>query len=248
MNGKRLNIQTIQDTTKQFYSHYCGIDISELEQGIYFICSSERDAELKGFGRKYTLFIFVKDGLCIVSYSPKHAAFIDTLKKCRIKEIIEKVNHLYKLKNSQLMMFQHEIVTQYGDARILRDTDYSLFETFFRATNPTAKPDGWLYEYFIEKTFKEYMVGYIKNNRLVSVCDAPDMPYMEGKIQHTGIVTLEDERKKGYAKCVTALAAHHLIENGVCPQWECAMDNRASIRLAESIGYKKYGAAYFLEE
>lgn len=248
MDCRRLNIQTIQDTTKQFYSHYCGIDISELERGIHFVCSSERDVELKGFGRKYTLFIFVKDDLCVVSYSPAHAAFIGTLKKCGTEEIIEKTNHLYKLKNKQLMMFQHEIVTRYGDARVLRDTDYPLFETFFRAANPAANPDGWLYEYFIGKTSKGYMAGYMKNGRLVSVCDAPDMPYMEGKIQHTGIVTLEDERKKGYAKCVTALAAHNLIENGVCPQWECAGDNISSIRLAESIGYKKYGTAYILEE
>lgn len=71
MNCKRLNIQTIQDTTKQFYSHFCGVDISKLKQGIHFICSSERDVELKGFGRKYTLFIFDKDDLCVVSYSPK---------------------------------------------------------------------------------------------------------------------------------------------------------------------------------
>ena len=56
------------------------------------------------------------------------------------------------------------------------------------------------------------------------------------------------ERKKGYAKCVTALAAHHLMENGICPQWECNGNNIASIKLAEAIGYRKYGTAYILEE
>ena len=39
-----------------------------------------------------------------------------------------------------------------------------------------------------------------------------------------------------------------LIENGVCPQWECRAENTASIALAESIGYEKYGVAYILEE
>lgn len=248
MDRKRLDTQTVQNITEQFYSCFCGIDISELKQGIYFICSPGRDAKLKGFGRKYTLFIFVKDDLCVVSYSPKHAAFIETLKGCGIHEIVERVNHMYKIKNMQLMIFHDETVTQYGDARILRDTDYPLYETFFCAANHTASPGGWLYEYFAEKTAKEYMVGYIKNGRLVSVCDAPDMPYMEDKIQHTGIETLEEERKKGYAKCVTALAAHHLMENGICPQWECNGNNIASIKLAESIGYRKYGTAYIVEE
>lgn len=248
MNDRRLNIQTIQDTTKQFYSNFCGIDISELKHGTYFICSPERDLQLSGLGCKYTIFIFIKDDLCVVSYSPKYDAFIDKLKKCSVREIISEANQKFKLKNMQLMIFNKEIVTQYGDAKILEDTDYPLYEAFFRATKPAANPDGWLYDYFIEKAAKEYFVGYIKNDRLVSVCDAPDMPYMDNKIQHTGIITLKEERKKGYAKCTAALAAHNLIKNGVCPQWECNMNNIASIKLAKSIGYKEYGVAYILEE
>lgn len=248
MSNNRLNIHTIQKITKQFYSNFCGTDISKLKHGTYFICSSDRDIELIGFGRKYTLFIFVKDGLCVVSYSPKHSNFIDALKECSISEIIVKSNQKFNLKNMQLMIFNNEIVTQYEEAKILRESDYPLYETFFRATKPTADPNGWLYEYFIERTAKEYFVGYIKSGKLVSVCDAPYMPYMEGKIQHTGIETLETERRKGYAKCVTALATHNLIENGVCPQWECSINNIASIKLAESIGYKKYGVAYIFEE
>lgn len=248
MKSSRLNINTIQSITKQFYSNFCGIDISELTQGIYFICSSERDTKLKGFGKMFTLFAFVKDDLCVVSYSPKHSAFIKTLKKCCINEITVKLSQTFNLKNMQLMIFNDEVVTQYGDAVILRDSDYPLYETFFRETKPKANPDGWLHEYFIEKTAKEYLVGYVKSGKLASVCDAPDMPYMEGRIQHTGIETLETERRKGYAKCVTALATHNLIENGICPQWECCINNIASIKLAESIGYKKYAVAYILEE
>lgn len=116
------------------------------------------------------------------------------------------------------MIFHEEVVKQYGDAKILSVTDYPLYEAFFRTATSNANPDGWLYDYFIEKAAKEYFVRYISNDKLVSVCDAPDMPSMEDKIQHTGISTLNEERRKGYAKCTVALATHHLIENGVCPQ------------------------------
>ena len=44
-----------------------------------------------------------------------------------------------------------------------------------------------------------HFTGYFVNGKIVSVCDAPDMPYMEDKIQHTGICTLEEERREGYA-------------------------------------------------
>lgn len=246
--AERLTLHAIQDTTKKFYSQFCGTKISELQQGIYFVCSEERDALLKGFGCKYTIYIFVKDNLCIVSYSPKHKQFIEQIKQCNTNEIIKAVNQKYQLKKMQLMIFHEEVVKQYGAARILKDIDYPLYEAFFRAANPGADPTGWLYEYFMEKVSKECFVGYPLYGKLVSVCDAPDMPYMEDKVQHTGISTLIEERRNGYARCTAALAANHLIENGICPQWECVADNRASIELAMSIGYKKYGIAYILEE
>ena len=245
---KKLTLEAVGNISNQFYSHFCGDNISEAEQGIHFICSAERDEELRGLGCKYTLFILVKDGLCIVSYSPNYTEFIDELREYNVEEIIAVVSQKYKLKKMQLMIFHEEVVKQYGDAKILRGTDYPLYEAFFRTAYPNANPDGWLNDYFIEKAAKEYFVRYISNGKLVSVCDAPDMPYMEDKIQHTGINTLKEERRKGYAKCTVALATHHLIENGVCPQWECRANNIASIELAKSIGYQEFGMAYILEE
>lgn len=190
----------------------------------------------------------MNDSLCVVSYSPKHKAFIEQLKECGKDEIIFAVSQQFELKRMKLMMFEKEAVTCYGNARILKAEDYPLYEAFFRAAYPGANPDGWLYEYFIEKTDKEYFAGYLSDHKLLSVCDAPDMPYMGDKIQHTGINTLKEERRKGYAACTAALAAHHLIEKGVCPQWECHAENIASIELAKTIGYKEYGVAYILEE
>ena len=243
----KLTLKEIENTTNEFYSYFCGVDISKVKQGIHFVCSPERDMELKGFGCKYMLYIFVKDDVCIVSYSPKYKESIDKLRQCNIGEILRLLNQEVKLKKMQLMIFAEEKVKAYGEAKVLEEADYPLYEVFFRKTFPKANPKGWLFEYFIEKAAKGYFTGYIVNDALVSVCDAPDMPYMEDIIQHTGIQTLKDERRKGYAKCTAALAAHHLIGKGVCPQWECRVDNIASIELAQSIGYQKYGTAYILE-
>ncbi len=244
---RKLTSDLIKKITNQYYSNFCGLNILEAEPGIHFVCATERDLKLKGFGCKYTLFVLVKEDLCIVSYSPKHKEFIGTLKEDNLSQIIAAVTLKYKMKKLQLMIFSEELVLQYGSAKILHAADYPLYEAFFRATNPRANHD-WLYEYFIEKSAKEYFAGYILNDRLVSLSDAPDMPYMAEEIQHTGTKTLKEARRKGYAKSTAALATHHLIENGVCPQWECQADNTASIKLAQSIGYKVYGLAYILEE
>lgn len=243
-----LDRKAVEDITNRYYSHFCGANISDFGPGVHFVCTQARDADLKGCGCKYTLYILEKGDICVVSYAPKHGEFIEKLKDCKASELIARVSQAYPLHKMQLMAFHEETVLQYGAAQILHEADYPLFETFFRETTPEADPEGWLREYFLEKAAREYFVGYFKDGRLLSVCDAPDMPYMEGQIQHTGIVTVKEARRKGYAKCTAAMAAHHLLENGICPQWECDAKNAASIALAKSIGYREYGTAYILEE
>ena len=244
----RLTEREIDTITNEFYSCFCGINFSEAVSGISFVCSDSRNDEVRGFGCKYSIYVLVKEDACIVSYAPQYANFFKKLQDVSAVDILAAVDTSFKIKKMQLMKFRQECVQEYGNAQVLKKADYPLYEEFFRLTSPTADPTGWLQEYFEEKVEKEYFTGYFMNGRLVSVCDAPDMPYMEDVIQHTGIVTLKNERRKGYTKLTAALAAHHLIENGICPQWECHVENTASIALAESIGYEKYGVAYILEE
>ena len=213
-----------------------------------FVRTESRNEELRGLGCKYSIYVLVKDDVCIVSYAPQYADFFKKLHGMSASDILREIEASFRIKKMQLMKFAEERVHDFGSARILKKSDYPLYEEFFRATSPKADPSGWLREYFEEKAEKEYFAGYLLDGRLVSVCDAPDMPYMEDVIQHTGIVTLETERRKGYAKRTAALAAHHLIENGICPQWECHVENIASIALAEAVGYEKFGIAYIVEE
>lgn len=146
------------------------------------------------------------------------------------------------------MEFVKERVFDYKDARMLKRDDYRLFETFFKKAYPSVSEIDWLKGYFEEKVDKEFFFGYINDDGLVAACDAPDMPYMDGYIQHTGIITLPAYRKKGYAKLCTALATHHHIQLGIVPQWECTLGNVASIELAKSIGYKEFAQAFIFEE
>ena len=78
----------------------------------------------------------------------------------------------------------------FGAARILNKDDFKIYKRFFSLIHPKINSDDWLQEYFEEKVNKEYFTGYFVGDSLVYVCDAQDMPYIENKIQHTGIVTL----------------------------------------------------------
>ena len=243
-----LTNKEIDKITNEFYSRFCGMNISDAACGVTFVRSESRNEELRGLGCKYSIYVLVKDDVCVVSYAPQYADFFKKLHGMSASDILGEIEASFRIKKMQLMKFAEERVHDFGSARILEKSDYQLYDEFFRATSPKADPSGWLREYFEEKAEREYFAGYLLNGRLVSVCDAPDMPYMEDVIQHTGIATLETERRKGYAKRTAALAAHHLIENGICPQWECHVENIASIALAEAVGYEKFGTAYIVEE
>lgn len=246
--GSRLTLREIESITEDFYSCFCGVKLSDMKRGIYFVPSEQRDLTLAGLGGKYSVYILSKNDLCAVSYSLRYKDYFDGLKDCSIDKIISQANRRFNLKKMKLLIFNGETVFDYGGARILQPSDYPLYEAFFRTAYPGTDTAGWLNDYFIEKTEKRYFTGYFSENKLVSVSDAPDMPYMQDLIQHTGIMTLKEERKKGYARCTAALSAHNLIERGVCPQYECEADNTASFALAVSVGYKEYGTAYILKE
>lgn len=245
---KKKQLKEIRDTTVRFYSCFVCTDISKLEDGTHFICSPERDKEVKGFGCKFGVYMLERENLFIAAYSPKYAELFEQLKEKSPEEIIAEIKMLHRLTELKLFVFAGEKVKDFSAARKLEPSDYPLYEEFFLATNPDSDPEGWLKEFFEEKAGKGLFTGCIVDGKLVSCCDAPDVPYMEDSVQHTGIMTRKEYRCKGYAKAAAALSAHDLIESGICPQWECEVSNIASDKLAKSVGYEEYGRAYILEE
>ncbi len=244
-----LSAEQIQRLTLEFYSHFACVDLSSIKSGVSLVCSSERDEVLPGFGCKYTIYIIdLCSGRTVAAYSPKHSGFFDSLGEVTGEELITAAQKQFRLRKMRLFVFNGEKISDTGSARLLEPADYPIYESFFRETQPDADPDGWLNEYFCEKAEQGLFTGCFDAGRLVSVCDAPDVPYMHGKVQHTGIMTLESRRGHGFGKRAAALSAKHLIESGICPQWECDFDNIGSYRLALSIGYHDFGTAYILEE
>lgn len=245
----KIDAREIKKRTYDYYSCFCGVGVSNFKHGIQFVCTDERSRILKGFGCKYSIYILCKEDACIVSYSPKYQPYFDELTQLTdVMELIATINQSYPLKAYQLMEFVEECVFDYKDARMLKRDDYPLFENFFKKAYPSVSETSWLKDYFEERVDKGFFFGYIIDDELVALCDAPDMPYMEGYIQHTGIVTLPEYRRKGYAKLCAALATHHHIQSGIVPQWECALDNIASIQVSKSIGYKEFAQVFIFEE
>ena len=88
---KPLTIEEIDQITNEFYSCFCGINLFELKSGIHFVCTSFRDNTVKGFNCKYTVYVLIKEDLCVISYSPKYTDFFEKLKGEKLDYILNAI-------------------------------------------------------------------------------------------------------------------------------------------------------------
>ena len=77
---QHMTFQTAESITEDYYSQFCGIELSGWKQGSCFTCSAARGEKLNGFGCRYAIYILIKDDLCAAAYSPEHKTVMERLK------------------------------------------------------------------------------------------------------------------------------------------------------------------------
>ena len=113
------------------------------------------------------------------------------------------------------------------------------YHDFFIKNNPECKNTEWLIEYFNEMVSKHLCCGIFVDGILVSCSDAPSIPYMQNDVEEIGINTLNEYKGKGYATDVCITCANEIVKNGKCPLWSTTINNIASQKLAEKVGFRK---------
>lgn len=94
-----------------------------------------------------------------------------------------------------------------------------------------------------EENFLEHGMGQaVKcNDKFVSVCYAAAVAEQIAEID---VATLPEFRKRGFAACACSAFITKCLERGITPNWDCFTNNKGSLRLAESLGFEKYGEPY----
>ena len=62
---------------------------------------------------------------------------------------------------------------------------------------------------------------------------------MSNEVQKVGINTLQECRGKGYATDACMKCIEEMLKNGKVPQWSTDINNIASQKLAEKVGFVK---------
>ena len=234
-------------TTEEYYSQWLGLDsiIQTNDKKVCFIHSCDRNTVLQGYSTPFDLWIWRQPHQTIVSYGDQAAPRIELFKAALRPPADEPIikaaaAEVYGHTPLHLIKYVYQAAAiQPANAQQLSASDYPQYLAFFKATNPACKDTGWLKDYFDKITSLGLCFGVLKDGILVSCTDAPGMPYMSDRVQEIGIHTRNAYRQKGYAADVCAACANEIIRRGKCPQWSTTIDNPASQKLAEKIGFRK---------
>ena len=215
-------------TAKGYFSKFLGVSPEMMDiNGVNFIESPERDKIQAGYSKKFDVYVYITLNNIIISYGSKISDKIIKLKD-KIKPGMAADEVLNILEQDFNIKVRHNLIFY-----------YDKFLEFYKSKDKKVNTDGWLHEYFNNICSKGYAFGIFTNEKLVCVTDAPDMPYMNDKVQEIGIETLTEYRHKGYAALAVLSCIKYMIEKGVCPLWSCRDSNSASSGLALKAGFKK---------
>ncbi len=136
----------------------------------------------------------------------------------------------------------YHILTQPPPANLLNHPDVRLLTPNDLPLLQAAPPElrGPNPEHLLYQTAA---AGAIINNQLVAIAQNYAMTEGFGDI---GVFTLPDWRGHGFASAAAAQVAQWLQANGRLPVWSCGEHNRASLRVAEKLGFVENGRRVYL--
>jgi GNAT superfamily N-acetyltransferase len=228
------------------------------EPGIRVVTSPERDRQVAGYAAAVPLFAMVRPRQLLLSmgarFAERHAAQVAALRGALESLSADQIDQPAVdaiLRDAGFPEIGWAVKFHFtgsrppGDAAAvcLQVTDYSLYESFFRKLHPQQMCLDWLPDYFRSICARRCCWAAMEDGRIVSMTDAPTVPYLADAIVEIGVNTLADYRRRGYARRVCLAALAEILRQGKTPVWSCRTTNAASRALAVSVGFRQFGLA-----
>lgn len=118
-------------------------------------------------------------------------------------------------------------------ARRLDAEDAAAFARFYAAASEQDRDDAWV-EWDHDAVFGAVIDGEV-------MCAASLYRWAGTPIADLGVLTLPQARGRGLARAVVRAIAVHARAQGWEPQYRCQTDNAASLALARSSGFVRFG-------
>lgn len=124
---------------------------------------------------------------------------------------------------------------QLGGPPAVVSSDASLVRALERRCPPDDVAEAGLGE--VEHPFVLVGEGHERENDPPTPLAGAGYDIWAGILAHLGVITPPEERRKGYAQRVTAVAVEEAMAAGLVPQWRARTDNTASQRTARRAGF-----------
>lgn len=183
--------------------------------------------------------------------------------KSMIKELLDKLTRQdligYKISKMRIVVSKNVLAEQ---IKQVLNQDYLKGGVKFYSQKPVAflddrvremhKDDEYLldklptrvwggYQFMLESGYRFF--GLIDGNELLSMCGLSRLTAFQNQI--IGVETFNDrDRQKGYAKAVCSLAMCTALRDTNIVTWSTNLNNVASCRTAESLGFRPYYSFY----
>ena len=241
-----------REMTELYYSHWLGAD-ENLFAGspvpMMARYTTERNAETPGYGCRFDLWAIETEKGRFISYGDAAQSGIPELEtslQCG-QLLSEALRYVFGAEPERSIKYMYVgKALNASSARVLTREDYPAYERFFRDCHSRVQDVSWLREYFTDMVGERLCCGVFADGLLVSCTDAPTVPYMADAVAEIGVNTLEAYRGKGYAHAACARCVQEVFVQNKCPLWSTGEGNIASQRLAEGVGFVKFGDAYTL--
>lgn len=205
-----------------------------------FVYNAKRNDVPAGYPHAIDLVEFKNGDKKIVSYGDTLVPHLAEIKKglypANLKLFQESYVYIFKDDQSEI----------FNSSKILRleNKDKDDFVKYFAAVhNLDIAP--WIGEYFASIVKSPGIYGIWQDGKIVSSSDSPDIPYLPEIFVEVGVSTLKEYRKKGYGKAIMHKLCKSIVKENKIPVIIIAKDNKASLSMVNSLGYKKLGILKF---
>lgn len=246
-----MNENKSRELVGRYYSYFLGAEdnlFGHFTPQPVLLYTPVRNTPLQGYGQRFDVLAIATETTTAISFGDaavEKTSQLETLLQTNNVSLYEAIYQSFNTKpiHSIKYYFNGE-ASEKSSARLLTSLDYHAFETFFRLNNPNAKDITWLRDYFEEMISEKTCCGVFIDCQLVSCTDSPAVPFMPDIIKEIGINTLKEYRNLGFAKDACSCAIREITKQGKIPIWSTDVSNIPSQKLAESLGFEKWGELY----
>jgi hypothetical protein len=251
MHWKIREQEMFDQITMRYFEKYLDTSLSDLKKGELRLCTSNRRCRPeKGWGYTFAIWGFVFHDRAVLSVRPDLEmpvqSIVTTLQPDYIlgdavqESILSDCKANLKVSSSYILSCSRETLQIHDreGCRKMMSVNVKSYITLKKFMWPAL--DETCETVDISRNISDGIAyAVFRDGRMVSASSAPAIAHMQEKVEEVGVDTHRDYRNLGYGRSVLSHMTKAILDLDRVPIYRLSNKNLASLRIAESVGYRK---------